>query len=106
MLHLQDASLSDAGQGLQMNLTLDIDPDLAALMQAETLAGDRAESVAVREAGAGLKTAWRGQIATAGLGARLACTIRSETFQKGQPSLNAAALVWSKAPVIIGARDT
>jgi hypothetical protein len=27
-------------------------------------------------------------------------------YPKGQPSLNAAALVWSKAPVIVGTHDT
>jgi hypothetical protein len=36
----------------------------------------------------------------------LARSIRSEQYPKGKPSLNAAALVWSKATVIIGAHDT
>jgi hypothetical protein len=36
----------------------------------------------------------------------LARSIRSEQYPKGKPSLNAAALVWSKAPMIIGAHDT
>ena len=49
---------------------------------------------------------WRGQITGAGLGQRLARTIRSEQYPKGQPSLNAAALVWSKAPDIVSAHDT
>lgn len=40
------------------------------------------------------------------LGARLARSIRSEQFPKGKPSLSAAALVWSNAPVIVGAHDT
>lgn len=89
-----------------MKLKLNIDPDIIAMMQAEIVAGQKAVSAAMREAGADLKTAWRGQIAQAGLGARLARTIRSETYPKGQPSLNAAALVWSNAPVIVGAHDT
>ena len=46
------------------------------------------------------------QIARAGLGRRLANSIRSQTFPKAGQSLNAAALVWSKAPVIVGAHDT
>ena len=37
--------------------------------------------------------------------ARLANSIRSEVFPKAGASLSAAALVWSKAPVIIGAHD-
>ena len=89
-----------------MRLTLDIRPDLAALMAAEIAAGERAVTAAVREAGVGLKLGWRGQITGAGLGTRLANSIRSEVFPKAGVSLNAAAVVWSKAPVIIGAHDT
>ena len=89
-----------------MKLKLDITPDLVAMMQAEIAAGERAVTAAVREAGANLKTAWRGQITGAGLGQRLANTIRFEQFPRGKPSLIAAALVGSKAPVIIGAHDT
>ena len=88
-----------------MKLKLNIDPDIIAMMQAEIVAGEKAVSAALREAGSSVKTAWRGQIAQAGLGQRLGRTIRSEAYPKGQPSLNAAALVWSNAPVIVGAHD-
>ena len=89
-----------------MKLKLDIIPDLVDAMAAEVTAGEKAVTAAMREAGTGLKTAWRGQIARAGLGRRLANSIRSQTFPKAGQSLNAAALVWSKAPVIVGAHDT
>jgi hypothetical protein len=89
-----------------MKLELDIRPDLAAMMAAEIAAGERAVTAAMREASIGLKLGWRGQITGAGLGARLANSIRSEVFPKAGVSLNAAAVVWSKAPVIIGAHDT
>ena len=89
-----------------MKLKLDITPDLATMMAAEIKAGEKAVTAATREAGTGLKTAWRSQITGAGLGQRLARTIRSEQYPKGQPSLNAAALVWSKAPDIVSAHDT
>lgn len=89
-----------------MKLTLDLQLDLVALMQAEIAAGERAVSAAMREAGTGLKTAWRTQVRGAGLGHRLAGSIRSEVFPKARPSLSAAAVVWSKAPVIIGAHNT
>ena len=85
---------------------VNIDPDIVALMREEIAAGERAVSTAIREAGTRLKSAWRGQITGAGLGTRLARTIRSEQYPKGKPSLNAAALVWSKAPVILGAHNT
>ena len=86
-------------------IRMDIIGDLGAMMAAEIKAGECAVSKAVNEAGTSLKTAWRGQITSAGLGARLARTIRSEQFPKGKDSLNAAALVWSNAPMIIGAHE-
>ena len=89
-----------------MKLKLDIDPDLVAMMATEIKAGEKAVSAAMREAGTGLKSDWRAQITGAGLGRRLANSIRSQTFPKSSNSLNAAALVWSKAPEIIGAHDT
>ena len=81
-------------------------PDLVAMMAAEIKAGERAVSQAVSEAGNSVKSSWRAQITGAGLGQRLANTIRSEQFPKGRPSLSAASVIWSKAPVIIGAHDT
>lgn len=89
-----------------MRFRVGIDADLTAMMAAEVMAGERAVSAAMRMAGSDLKTAWRGQISGAGLGQRLANTIRAQTYPKGDVSLNAAALVWSKAPVIISAHDT
>jgi muconolactone delta-isomerase len=49
-----------------MKLKLDITPDLVAAMAAEVKAGEKAVTAAMREAGTGLKTAWRGQITGAG----------------------------------------
>jgi hypothetical protein len=89
-----------------VKLRLEISGSIAADMRAELLAGEQAVSDAVRGAALSLKTDWRGQITGAGLGTRLARTIRSEDYPKGRPSLNAAAIIWSNAPVIIGAHDT
>jgi hypothetical protein len=80
--------------------------DLKPMMAAGIKAGEKAVSAAMREAGTDLKSAWRGQITQAGLGRRLANSIRSQVYPKSGDSMNAAALVWSKAPVIIGAHDT
>ena len=66
-----------------MRLTLDISPDLVAMMAAEIAAGERAVTAAVRQAGSGLKLGWRGQIAGAGLGARLANSIRVGGVSEG-----------------------
>ena len=89
-----------------MKLGIDITPDLVAVMAAEVKAGEKAVTTAMREAGTDLKSSWRGQITQAGLGRRLANSIRSQTYPRSGESLNAAALVWSKAPVIVGAHDT
>lgn len=89
-----------------MKFGINIVGDIARIMEAETRAGEKAVTAAMHEASTGLKTAWRAQITGAGLGSRLARTIRSAQYPKGRPSLNAAALVWSKAPVIVGAHDT
>jgi hypothetical protein len=89
-----------------MKIDVKIAPDIVALMRAEVAAGQKAVSTTMAQAGASLKSAWRAQITGAGLGQRLANTIRSQTWPKGRNSLDAAALVWSNAPVIIGAHDT
>jgi len=87
-------------------IRLEVLGDIGAMMAAEITAGEKAVTKAVGDAGISLKTAWRGQITGAGLGQRLARTIRAAQYPKGKPSLNAAALVWSQAPVVIGAHDT
>ena len=88
-----------------MKLDLRISPDLIAVMAAEISAGEKAVTKAIRQSGTDLKAAWRGQITGAGLGRRLSNSIRSQTYPKSGDSLQAAALVWSKAPVIVGAHD-
>jgi len=88
-----------------MKLKLDINPDIAAMMQAEFLAGERAVTAAMRQAGSDLKADWRGQITSAGLGQRLARSIHNKTYPERGESLDAAAFIWSKAPKIIHAHD-
>ncbi|MDO5704266.1 MAG: DUF6441 family protein [Paracoccus sp. (in: a-proteobacteria)] len=80
--------------------------NIARLMADEVKAGEKAVHFGIRDAGNALKDAWRGQVTAAGLGQRLARTIRSETYPKHKHSLNAASMVWTRAPVLIGAHDT
>jgi hypothetical protein len=89
-----------------VKLDLSVTGDIVAAMRAEVLAGEKAVTTAMRVAGAGLKSDWRAQITRARLGQRLANTIRSKTFPAAGESLEAAALIWSNAPRIIGAHDT
>jgi hypothetical protein len=89
-----------------MKLTATIVGSLGQIMAEEVKGGEKAATAAVRQAGEGLKSTWRAQIVGAGLGLRLAKTIRSQAYPKAGASLNAAVVVWSKAPVIVGAHDT
>lgn len=75
-------------------------------METEIRVGRAAALAAVTGVGAAIKQDWRGQIVQAGLGRRLSNTVRSEVYPKGQGSLNAAALIWSKAKDIVGAFET
>lgn len=84
-----------------MRLSAQIIGDLGRIMAEEVKAAEKAVTAGVGEAAEGLKTELRTQITNAGLGPRLARTWRSETFPKGQNSIRAAGLVWSKAPGII-----
>jgi hypothetical protein len=89
-----------------VKLDLSVNGNIVTAIRAEILAGEKAVTTAMRVAGADLKSDWRAQITRARLGQRLANTIRSKTFPAAGESLEAAALVWSNAPQIIGAHDT
>lgn len=86
-----------------MKLGVKIIGDLAEAMERESRAAARAVTLGVAAGGRGLRDAWRAQIEGAGLGSRLARTIRSEVYPKGRDSTGAAALVWTRAPVIVDA---
>jgi len=89
-----------------MKLGFDIAPNLMAVMEREIKAGESAVTRVLQAAGQELKADWRSQITRAGLGTRLARTIRSESYPKHGESPKAATLVWTKAPQIIGAHDS
>jgi integrase len=89
-----------------MRSRITFDLDLIALMQDEIAVGEKAVTAAMLEAGTSLKSVWPGQITGAGLGTRLGNSICLASLPESVDTLNAAALVWSNAPVIIGAHDT
>lgn len=78
--------------------------NLKAEMEAEERAGRKAMREGMNAAAKGLQADWRRQVEAGGLGSRLARTIRAQTFPR-QPSSNAAALVWTRAPVLLDAFD-
>jgi hypothetical protein len=89
-----------------MKLALDVDGDIEKIMADEVLMGKIAVTSAMSQAGSELKSIWRGQVQQAGLGNRLANSIRSNVYPSGRPSLNAAALVYTNADEIILAHET
>lgn len=89
-----------------MRIVTKIEGNLRLNMEQEIRAGKLAALGAVTQIGGAIKADWRGQIAQAGLGRRLGNTVRSEAYPKGVGSLNASALIWSKAKKIVGAFET
>lgn len=79
--------------------------DPVEIMLAEVARAERAVSRGTRRAGEGLKRDWRNEVKRAGLGNRLANTVRARSFPQGQSSINAASLVYSRAPDILDAHD-
>jgi hypothetical protein len=76
---------------------------LQADMQVELRNIERAVTTGTRDAGRGLKTELRRQVGSTGLGQRLARTWRDEHYLNRK--LDAASLVYTKAPQIIRAFD-
>ena len=88
---------------LRMKFAATITRSLQADMQAELRDIERAVASGTREAGRGLKTELRRQVASAGLGQRLANSWRDKHYPNQK--LDAASLVYTKAPQIIRAFD-
>lgn len=88
-----------------MRIRAELDGDLDAWIAAELAAAEKAVTAGVRAAAAGLKDRWRGQITGAGLGPRLARTIRQRDFPAREPSFRAASLVYSSAATIVHVFD-
>ena len=88
-----------------MRLMAALSGDLDQMLADEVRIAEQAVTQSIREATDGLKTDLRAQITGAGLGQRLANTWRGEVYPKGQLSIKAAGLVYSRAPVVVGAHD-
>jgi hypothetical protein len=86
-----------------MKLAATITRSLQAGMQAELRDIERAVATGTRNAGRGLRTELRRQVASAGLGQRLANSWRDKHYPNRK--LDAASLVYTKAPQITRAFD-
>ena len=86
-----------------MRLRVEITGDVGELLKSERRAGARAVTAAIRSASQTIKADWRSQIVRAGLGTRLGNTIRAQAYPRSGASMDAAALVWTRASKIVGA---
>ncbi|MFG1262357.1 DUF6441 family protein [Xanthobacter aminoxidans] len=88
-----------------MRLTAALVGNLETYMAEEAEAAAKAVTSAMQQGADGLKGELRGQVTGAGLGERLGRTWRGQVYPRGQASISAAALVWTKAPMLIDAFD-
>lgn len=88
-----------------MRLLAALSGNLDQMLRDELRIAEQAVTQSIRDATDGLKADLRAQITGAGLGQRLANTWRGEVYPKGQLSIKAAGLVYSRAPVVVGAHD-
>jgi hypothetical protein len=84
-----------------MRMTAALSGDLRRLLAEEVRSAESAVTAGVRRAGEGLKGELRQQVTGAGLGGRLANAWRDRHYPNGK--VDAASLVWTKAPQIIRA---
>ncbi|MBF0563190.1 MAG: hypothetical protein HQL37_14530 [Alphaproteobacteria bacterium] len=85
-------------------MKISIQGDLRQILEQKIQDMARAATDAVAEVGQRLKEDLRGQVVRAGLGTRLANTWQMKFYPSGgQPSLGAAAYLYSKAPLLINA---
>ena len=84
-----------------MRLKASFQGNLKQYMESEFHAAEKAVTLSIREATQGLKVSMRRQVISKGLGPRMANTWRGEAYPKGQNSIRAAGLVYTKARKIM-----
>ena len=89
-----------------MRLSIKTSPDIAETMRREVLAGEKATTRAMTKVGTDLKLAWRRQINGAGLGTRLANSVRSATYPKSGESLRVSRDGGHRFHLIVGSDFT
>lgn len=86
-----------------LNLRVEVRGSVNDILTEERRAGARSVTRAVGSVTQAIKSAWRGDITGAGLGTRLANTVRGNVYPQAGFSMDAAGLVYSRASKIVGA---
>ena len=84
-----------------MRLKAAFEGNLKKYMESEFRAAEKAVTLGIRDATQGLKMSMRRQVLSAGLGPRMANTWRGNVYPKGQNSIRAAGLIFTKASKIM-----
>ena len=87
-----------------MRIGVAITGDLRKIMAAELKDVGQAVRDAVTQSTESVKQDWRGDVRSAGLGNKLANTIRAKVYANDSP-MRTAGLVWTKAPKILDAHE-
>lgn len=88
---------------LSSSVTIEGSP--AQIMSDEAVLWETAVTSAIGDVGATIQREWRGQITGAGLGRKLANTVRSRVFPQNGVSASAASLVFTNADDILLGHD-
>lgn len=84
-----------------MRVTAVLERDIARYMREEIRRAEAVATRAVGESALGLQADWRQAVIAAGLGPRLANTVRLSLYPQGRNSLGAAGYVFTRAPEIM-----
>lgn len=85
-----------------LDLRVEVRGSVNDILTEERRAGARSVTRAVGGTTLAIKSAWRGDITGAGLGTRLANTVRGNVYPQAGISMNAAGLIYTKASKIVG----
>lgn len=85
-----------------LSLRVEVRGSVNDILTQERRAGARSVTRAMVGYAQSIKSAWRGEITGAGLGTRLANTVRAQAYPQAAASLDAAALIWTRASKIVG----
>lgn len=88
-----------------LNISVTVVGNMEDWSKAEYLKAERAVKSGIAGATMAIKAAWRAEV-QATLGERLSMAVRSKVYPEGEPSADAAGLIWTKAQKVISAHET